>query len=311
MPLLNSVSSMDVHAFYWLLIGIFTAVSALCCSMGYKRFVWFLSIGYGTAVVGLGIAYAVTGFVIGHWDIIMIIQCILFVIYGGRLAGFLLIRELKNAGYKKVLKEEIKTNDTPIPFFVKFTVWILVAILYVMQTSPVLDRIANGNVWWPTNPEGGWVTYVLPIIGIVISILGIILEALADKQKSEQKKINPHMVATKGLYKRLRCPNYFGEIVFWTGVFVGGLTCMNAWYQWVLASIGYVCIVYIMINGAQRLDKRQEKNYGSNPDYRAYADHTPLIFPLLPIYHIGDYKGERDAEKAAKKAAKKAKKEGK
>ena len=38
----------------------------------------------------------------------MILQTALLVAYGFRLSGFLLIRELKNASYKKVLKEEIK-----------------------------------------------------------------------------------------------------------------------------------------------------------------------------------------------------------
>lgn len=305
-------TSIDIHALYWAMIGIFTAVSALCCCFGFKKFVWFLSVGYGAAVLGLGISYAVTGLVTGHWDVILLVQCVLLMIYGFRLAGFLLIRELKNANYKKVLKEATKEDEKPMPFFVKFTIWVLCAFLYVMQTSPIFARMFNHNhLWWPTNFPGDWTSYVLPIIGIVISIVGIVLEALADKQKSAQKKENPHMVATKGLYKMVRCPNYFGEILFWTGIFVGSLTCMDIWYQWVLAVFGYICIVYIMINGAQRLDKRQERNYGSKEEYRAYADHTPLIFPLLPIYHLGDYKGEHDAEKAAKKAAKKAKKEGK
>ena len=131
----------------------------------------------------------------------------------------------------------------------------------------------------------------------------------------KQKKENPKMVATKGLYRMVRCPNYLGEILFWTGVYVGAVTIYNSWWQWVIAALSWVCIVYIMINGAQRLDKRQEKNYGTSEEYRAYADHTPLIFPLIPVSHIGIYKVEdvkaAEEKKAAKKAAKQAKKESK
>jgi steroid 5-alpha reductase family enzyme len=32
------------------------------------------------------------------------------------------------------------------------------------------------------------------------------------------------MVATQGLDKLCRCPNYLGEIIFWTGVFIAGIT---------------------------------------------------------------------------------------
>ncbi|MDO4429085.1 MAG: hypothetical protein Q4B91_06250 [Atopobiaceae bacterium] len=37
----------------WVLIGILCVVALACCSMGFKRFVWFMSIGYGFAVAGV------------------------------------------------------------------------------------------------------------------------------------------------------------------------------------------------------------------------------------------------------------------
>lgn len=45
-------------------------------------------------------------------------------------------------------------------------------------------------------------------------------------------------------------------------------------------------IKYIMFDGAKRMEKRQMKQYGSEPAYREYADNTPIILPLLPIYHL-------------------------
>jgi steroid 5-alpha reductase family enzyme len=131
---------------------------------------------------------------------------------------------------------------------------------------------------------------ILPIIGFVISIFGLVLEAIADKQKSEQKKLNPNMVATKGLYKMCRCPNYLGEILFWTGIFVSGVTTYANAGQWIVAIIAYVCIVFIMFNGAQRLEKRQMARYGENAEYNEYANKTPIIIPLLPIYHLNKKK---------------------
>lgn len=62
--------------------------------------------------------------------------------------------------------------------------------------------------------------------------------------------------------------------------------------------LGYILIVYVMINGAQRLDKRQEKNYGNNEEYSKYADNTPLIIPFITIYHIGKYKEDNNAQKS-------------
>lgn len=282
----------------WILLSIFLAVALIACSMGFKKFVWFLSIGYGFAVAALGISYFVWDLIAKQqFDIILTIQCALFVIYGLRLSLFLLIREIKNAQYRKVLAEASGEGEKKIPFFVLFVMWLLVGVLYVAQTSEVFYRAYNGAT-----------DIIMPIIGLCISALGIVLEALADKQKSAQKKINPHMVATKGLYRMVRCPNYLGEITFWTGMFVGSVTSLVGVDQWIIVVLGWICIVYIMINGAQRLDRRQEKNYGKDEEYRKYADHTPLVFPLLPIYHIGAYKVEDIEAKKAKKANKKEKK---
>jgi hypothetical protein len=41
-----------------------------------------------------------------------------------------------------------------------------------------------------------------------------------------------------------------------------------------------------MFNGAQRLEKRQMERYGDNEEYNTYANKTPIIIPLLPIYHL-------------------------
>jgi steroid 5-alpha reductase family enzyme len=94
------------------------------------------------------------------------------------------------------------------------------------------------------------------------------------------------MVATQGLYKMCRCPNYLGEIIFWTGVFISGCNTYAGAGQWITAILAYVCIVFIMFNGAQRLEKRQMARYGANEEYNTYADKTPIIIPLLPIYHL-------------------------
>ncbi len=99
------------------------------------------------------------------------------------------------------------------------------------------------------------------------------------------------MVATQGLYKLVRCPNYLGEITFWTGVFIAGLTTYRGLGQWIFAIVAYVAIVYIMFNGAQRMEKRQMKQYGQLPEYNEYADKTPIILPFVPLYHLNKKEG--------------------
>lgn len=268
----------------WSLLGILLIVCALLCAVGFYKFVYFLSIGYGFAIAGGGIAimvmYLLAPTAAPAW--LIAVQMLLFIIYGARLSGFLLFRELKSVTYQKteVAKDTLdKKKEKKMPMFVLLSVWACVAVLYVAQVSPMLFRFCNGAT-----------DVMVPVIGFVISIIGIVLEALADRQKSAQKKIRPDMVAMDGLYKICRCPNYFGEILFWTGVFVSGITAYATIGQWITAIIAYVCIVFIMFNGAQRLEKRQMARYGEDGEYRQYADTTPIIIPLLPIYHLNKKK---------------------
>lgn len=264
----------------WSLLLILLAVCAVACAVGFYKFVYFLSIGYGFAVAFGGIAvlvmYIVAPTATPLW--IVLVQTALFIAYGVRLSGFLLVRELKNATFKKtdVAKDTLaKNGEKKMPIFVLIAIWVCVSVLYVAQVSPMLFRYDNGSV-----------DYIVPIIGFAISVFGLVLESVADKQKSAQKKERPDMVATKGLYKMCRCPNYFGEILFWTGIFVSGITTYSGVGEWITAILAYICIVYIMFNGAQRLEKRQMTRYGDNEEYNEYANKTPIIIPLLPVYHL-------------------------
>ena len=264
---------------YFNLLWIILVVCAALCAIGFYKFVYFLSIGYGFAVAGGGIAILIMALVAPTeapiW--ITIIQAALFIVYGARLSGFLLVREIKNIAFKKteIYKETLTKGDKKMPIFVLATIWVFVSILYTAQVSPMFFRYANGSTEW-----------IAPVIGFVISIGGIVLEAIADKQKSEQKAKNPKFVATEGLYKIVRCPNYLGEITFWTGVFISGVTAYQGWGQWITAILAYIAIVFIMFNGAQRLERRQKARLADDPAYLEYASKTPIIIPLIPLYTL-------------------------
>lgn len=257
--------------YLWILL----LVSAIICTVGFYKYVYFISIGYGFAVAGIGVTLAVMSingtFQAGVFHYLFFL---LLLIYGVRLSVFLAIREAKNVLYRKTL-QEVTSDESKMPVFVKAAIWVCVSSLYVGQTSPVFFRIYNGGK-----------TSAIAWVALAISTVGFLMEMEADRQKSIQKRSRPDMVAMKGLYKMVRCPNYLGEILFWTGVFVSGLDIFSGWGQFLMAIISYICIVYVMFDGAKRLEKRQMKRYGSEVEYNTYADKTPIIIPLLPIYHL-------------------------
>ena len=258
----------------WNNLLILGLVAAVLCIAGFYRYVYFMSVGYGLAIAGIGTALILM--FPTERSVVSILLCGLMILYGIRLAGFLIYREWKAAEYRKTL-QEVTAGESKMPVGVKILIWIGVSVLYVVQCSPVFYRMyhAKGSI----NDAAAWA-------GILICAVAIVLESLADKQKSDQKKRNPGMVAMQGLYRMVRCPNYFGEILFWSGLFVSGFSVLQGAGEWCMAVLGYVCIVLIMFSGAKRLEKRQNEHYGKQKNYQEYVQKTPILIPGIPLYHL-------------------------
>ena len=256
---------------FWILFAICLVVSAI----GFKNYVWFISLGYGFSIAAQGVAMMIMyreGLTIGT-----IITCVLFILYGLRLGGYLAIREFGKSSYKKNMQGEIKDGKT-VPFGVKVAIWTSCAALYVTQVSGVFYRLLNkaeDNIW--------------VFIGASVMLLGVALETAADIQKNAAKKVNPRRFVDTGLYRIVRCPNYLGEMIFWTGVVIVAIGAATGW-QWVVIAIGYIGIIFVMFSGARRLEIRQDKNYGSDPEYQKYVSTVPILLPLIPLYSVKKHK---------------------
>lgn len=262
---------MAVAVFFILL-----AVAMFASSIGFKKYVWFISLGYGAAVAVIGLTLLV-GFH-GSLTAGTALYCVLFMIYGCRLSGYLGYRELKSKSYNAKMKHEIKSG-TDMSMAAKIAIWVSASLLYVCETSPVMYRLLNGKG-----------TDVLCVIGLLISIFGICFESTADFQKNQAKKKNPHRFVDTGLFRIVRCPNYLGEMLMWTGVFLSGLNTLRGPVEWIIAICGYAGIIYVMFGGARRLEIRQNRTYGSDPEYQHYVKTTPIMIPFVPLYSVEKYK---------------------
>ena len=247
----------------------------IMCSLGFKKYIWFISIGYGLSISIAGLALFIL--FIKELTILKIISSIILITYGIRLSGYLAIREFKSKTYNNKINKEIKDGKS-IPHLFKIMMWISCSILYLFMTSPIIYRFVN-------NVKDD----ITMIIGIVLAAVGIIIESISDYQKSKSKEKNPDFFCNTGLYKIVRCPNYFGEIIIWTGIFIAGINSLNI-YQLIISVIGYISIIYVMFSGARRLEIRQDKTYGKNKKYQKYIKEIPILIPFIPLYSVKKYK---------------------
>ena len=256
---------------FWLLFGVCMLVSAI----GFKNYVWFISLGYGFSIAAEGLVMLI---LYGQTLTLgTVICCVLFILYGCRLGGYLAFREIKSGSYKKNMVGEIKDGKT-VPFGVKIAIWVTCALLYVTQIAGVFYRLLNAV------QDNAFV-----FVGAVVMLLGVSLETAADIQKNAAKKVNPRRFVDTGLYRIVRCPNYLGEMIFWTGVLISGIGAVTGW-QWLVVAIGYVGIIFVMFSGARRLEIRQDKNYGNDPEYQKYVTTVPILVPFIPLYSVKKHK---------------------
>ena len=78
---------------------------------------------------------------------------------------------------------------------------------------------------------------------------------------------------------------------------IGALNTLAGPLQWLLSILGYVSIVYVMISGAARLEKKQNKRYGDKKEYQEYVKRTPILLPIIPVYHLSKQEAKRDEVK--------------
>ena len=137
-------------------------VAAIVSAIGFHKYVWFISLGYGFSITALGIALFVM--FPGVTDPLDVLFRVLLIAYGLRLGGYLAYREVKSASYNKLMQKEIKGNSQ-VSLGARIAIWVSVAILYPLMVAPVYFRLANGaapNVW-------GWVGLIVQAAGILAS----------------------------------------------------------------------------------------------------------------------------------------------
>ncbi len=270
-------TSPELSGLPWTLLVLGLAICLVLSALGFKRVEYFVSLGYAASIA----AQAVVMPLVFHKTIRgwALVQSLLLLAYGLRLGSFLLFR----AGASS-FKQEHDINaarGAKVGGLIKIAIWISVSVLYVLMFLPALLSMsaqAHGRAL-PSLPAG-----------VALMVLGLGLEACADWQKSRFKMTNPTKICTVGLYRMVRFPNYFGEMVFWLGVWISALSAYQTPLAWGLGGLGFVCIELVMLGSSRRLELKQNERYGGDSAYQAYARTTPILFPLTPLYTLRNLK---------------------
>jgi steroid 5-alpha reductase family enzyme len=205
------------------------------------------------------------------------LQTLLVFTWGFRL-GYYLIKRESNANYNSRVRDQTDSSqELKIP--VKAGIWFSVSFMYICMFSPVVFTLQQSL-------SSQIVTLIITASGLLIMAAGTVIEAVADSQKVRFKEKNPKTFCSTGLYSWVRCPNYLGEILVWTGNYVCALSYCSTWWQWTLATLGVVSIVLVMMGSTKRQEKKQSETYDKDPAFRKYEKSVPVLFPWVPVYSL-------------------------
>ena len=117
------------------------------------------------------------------------------------------------------------------------------------------------------------------IFASIFTILAVIIETIADEQMRSfrSNKKNEGITMNKGLWKYSRHPNYFGEVMFWVGLYLMAFLSIKTPFWLILSPISMI-ILFIFIS-CPMMDNRSLKK---RSDYKQYMNNTSQLFIWFP-----------------------------
>ncbi len=193
---------------------------------------------------------------------------LMVVVWALRLGTFLFRRVRRDGRDGRF--DEIKVN--PLRFFMTWTLQGLWVLLTVACALAIITSQERQEIRW------------IAIVGIAVWVAGFAIEAVSDRQKSAFKRDpeNKGRFISSGLWAWSRHPNYFGEIVLWTGIAIIALPVLSGWRWVTLISPFFVTLLLTRVSGLPMLERRAEERWGADQDYQRYVDKTPVLIPRPP-----------------------------
>ena len=158
-------------------------------------------------------------------------------------------------------------NQPNFEFKSLYLVFLLQAVLAFVIAMPLLPALNGAN-------EANLVTW----LGMAVAAFGLLFETVGDAQMA-RFKADPDstgQVMDRGLWRYTRHPNYFGESVFWWGVWIASASLGGAW---TVFSPLLMSFLLLRVSGVPLLEADLKQR---RPAYAEYLRTTSSFVPWPP-----------------------------
>lgn len=148
--------------------------------------------------------------------------------------------------------------------YLVFLLQATLALIVAMPLAPLL--------------HGSHAANVLTHVGFVLALCGALFETVADWQMARFKAARgaEGQVMDRGLWRYSRHPNYFGEAVFWWGIWLASASVGGAWTVFSPLLMNWLLL---RVSGVPLLEKELPQR---RPAYHEYLRTTSRFIPMPP-----------------------------
>ncbi|MEX0930921.1 MAG: DUF1295 domain-containing protein [Candidatus Paceibacterota bacterium] len=262
---------------FLILFGIYFCVVILLATIVF--FISQLIENNGIMDVSYGPLFAIAAWstilISGTYEILPILLATIATMWGVR-RGIRAVKKndlLKESDWYTTLRTEWQANGR-VYFILRSFIQLnlLRGIIIVFISLPIII-----GVFGALNYSG-----LFLILGLLISLVGLSIEAFADYQldqftKEKKENIEPALIMTKGLFSYTRHPRYFGETLLWWGFAIAVLPLPLGY----LGLISPLLATYILTrHTAPKIENSMIETYGE--PYETYAARTSYFIPRFP-----------------------------
>jgi 3-oxo-5-alpha-steroid 4-dehydrogenase 1 len=184
------------------------------------------------------------------------------------------------------------TNESTVPILILLGLWELHyihrAFIYpfslrsaqkrmplVIMVSAIFFNAANAYIngryifTFSTSYTGEWLTDPRFIIGVVVFVIGYIINRRADLVLRNLRQPNEidYKIPYGGMYRWISCPNYFGEILIWSG--------------WAIATWSLVGLAFAVWTMANLIPRARSHHTWYQSYFPAYPQERKALIPLF------------------------------
>ncbi|MBX3710524.1 MAG: DUF1295 domain-containing protein [Lysobacter sp.] len=158
-------------------------------------------------------------------------------------------------------------NQPNFEFKSLYLVFLLQAVLAFVIAMPLLPALNGAN-------DANLVTW----LGMAVAAFGLLFETIGDAQMARFKAdpASAGQVMDRGLWRYTRHPNYFGESVFWWGVWIASASLGGAW---TVFSPMLMTFLLLRVSGVPLLEADLKQR---RPAYAEYLRTTSSFVPWPP-----------------------------